>query len=155
MNKKINTIVLLFVVLTESMPLFAATGYAEIIEFKAKEFFGSGYSLYATIKSSDKDCGHYVDWWEAVSEDGKLLYRRTLAHPHSSEQPFSRGGSARNINKDIVFYVRAHLYPDGYSNKGMKGSIKTGFTSVIIPDGFAADLAKSGNKSSRCNPNLD
>ena len=68
--------------------------YAEIVKVNAsKASFGSSFSLDATVKSSDKNCDHYVNWWEAVSEDGKLLYRRTLGHPHSNEQPFNRGGS--------------------------------------------------------------
>ena len=130
--------------------------FAEITKVKAKKaFFGSSYSIYATVKSSDKDCNHYVNWWEAVSEDGKLLYRFVLAHPHSREQPFNRGGSTKSINDDTVFYVRAHMHPFGYSNKGMKGSVKTGFEPVEIPEGFAANLANEGELSSYCDASKD
>ena len=130
--------------------------YAEIVKFNAsKASFGSSFSLDATVKSSDKNCGHYVNWWEAVSEDGKLLYRRTLGHPHSNEQPFNRGGSTGSIKEDTVFYVRAHIHPYGYSNKGMKGSVESGFKPVVIPNGFAAGLASSGKIPSSCDGTKD
>jgi hypothetical protein len=135
---------------------FADEHFAEITKVKAKKsFFGSSYSIYATVKSSDKDCNHYVNWWEAVSEDGKLLYRFVLSHPHSREQPFNRGGSTKSINDDTVFYVRAHMHPFGYSNKGMKGSVQAGFEPVEIPDGFAANLANEGELSTYCDGSKD
>jgi hypothetical protein len=131
--------------------MFAGEQYAEVTKVRAtKALFGSGYSINATIKSSDKDCDHYVNWWEAVSEDEKLLFRFVLAHPHSREQPFTRGGPTRSINKETIFYVRAHIHPFGYSNKGMKGSAKTGFEPVDIPNGFAANLASEGELPSGC-----
>lgn len=137
-------------------PAISADYYAEIKKVSAsKSFLGSSFSLYATIKSSDKDCDHYVNWREAVSEDGILLYRRTLGHPHSNEQPFNRGGSTGSIKEDTVFYVRAHIHPYGYSNKGMKGSAKSGFKPVTIPDGFAANLASSGEIPNSCDASKD
>ncbi len=130
---------------------FANEYYAEITRVNmSKALFGSSYSINATIKSSDKNCDHYVNWWEAVSEDGKLLFRRVLGHPHSKEQPFTRGGHAKSIKKDTVFFVRAHMHPFGYSNKGMKGSVKTGFESIEIPNGFATNLAGEGEMPTGC-----
>ena len=137
-------------------PVISADYYAEIKKVSAnKSIFGSSFLLSATIKSSDKDCNHYVNWWEAVSEDGKLLFRRTLAHPHSNEQPFNRGGSTDSIKEDTVFYIRAHIHPFGYSEKGMKGSAKSGFVTVTIPDGFAANLASSGEIPNSCDASMD
>src|SRR4029453_9151156 len=55
---------------------------------------GSGrpnaYMLAVTVKSPDQNCERYADWWEVVSEDGKLLHRRVLMHSHPDEQPFTR-----------------------------------------------------------------
>ena len=130
--------------------------FAEITDIRAgKSRSGAGFSLFATIKSSDINCDHYVNWWEAVSEDGELLYRRVLGHPHSKEQPFSRGSSTDSISEETVFYARAHMHPFGYSQNGMKGSIKNGFTAVTIPDDFASHLADEGEMPSRCNPAMD
>ncbi|NOQ76263.1 MAG: hypothetical protein GQ475_00445 [Methylococcaceae bacterium] len=132
----------------------SADHYAEVISINTSQsVFDSSLLIYATIKSSDKDCEHYVNWWEAVSEDGQLLYRRILRHPHSNEQPFNRGGSTDTIKKETIFYVRAHIHPYGYSNKGMKGSVKSGFKPVIIPEGFAAALASSTDIPGPCHSN--
>lgn len=134
----------------------AQRGFAEITDVSAsKALFGSSYALYATIRSSDEDCSHYVNWWEAVSEDGQLLYRRVLGHPHANEQPFRRGGSTSAIKEDTVFFVRAHMHPSGYSHQGMKGSAAAGFTTVEIPAGFAEDLATQGERPTHCDASAD
>jgi len=146
----VKTLLITFFLMAPGLT-FAGEHYAEITKVRAtKALFGSSYSISATIKSSDKDCDHYVNWWEAVSEDGKLLFRFVLAHPHSREQPFSRAVSTKLTSKDTVFYVRAHIHPFGYSNKGMKGSVKTGFEPIDIPNGFAANLASEGELPSGC-----
>jgi hypothetical protein len=155
MKKVIRTFLGTVALLTATQTL-SSDYYAEILDVSAKKaLFGSSFSLYATVKSSDVDCDHYVNWWEAVSEDGKLLFRRTLGHPHSREQPFNRGGSTSSIKEDTVFYVRAHIHPYGYSNQGMKGSAKSGFEPVTIPDGFAAELASTGERAGGCDASKD
>lgn len=145
-------------ILVFAMPNYATAEnyYADITKVSAiKSPLGSGYSLQVTIKSSDKNCDHYVNWWEAVSENGELLYRRILGHPHSREQPFSRGGVTKSINDETVFYVRAHIHPFGYSNMGMKGSVKNGFSAVDITNGFAKHLANEGEIPSHCDASID
>ena len=157
MKKFVITAFLSIVACTLSNHLAAENYYAEIIKVSAgKSPLGSGYTISMTVKSSDKNCSHYVNWLEAVSEDGELLYRRILGHPHSKEQPFSRGGITELINDETVFYARAHIHPYGYSNKGMKGSIKTGFSAVEIPIGFfAKQLENKSESSSHCNANIE
>ena len=140
------------------MPSYVAAKnyYAAIANVSAsKSPLGAGYSLLVTIKSSDENCNHYVNWWEAVSEDGELLYRRIFGHPHSKEQPFSRGRFVESIGYETIFYIRAHMHPTGYSNMGMKGSIKTGFREEELPSRFAKHLANEGRMPANCNASLD
>jgi hypothetical protein len=100
------------------------------------------YSFNVTVKSPDTGCQQYADWWEVVSEDGKLLYRRVLLHSHVDEQPFTRSGGPVTIQPDTVVWVRAHMNTSGYSGAVLKGSVKTGFKPAVPEAGFAVGLAR-------------
>ncbi len=98
------------------------------------------YSFSVGIKSPDKGCNQYADWWEVVSEDGELLYRRILAHSHVSEQPFVRSGGPVPIKKDQIVYVRAHMNTSKYGDKVFKGSVVEGFIESTLASEFADNL---------------
>lgn len=100
------------------------------------------YDFLVGIRSPDKGCAQYADWWEVVSEDGKLLYRRVLLHSHVDEQPFSRSGGPVPIKPDTVVWVRAHMNTSGYGGAALKGSVKTGFKPAVLDSGFAVGLSK-------------
>jgi hypothetical protein len=100
------------------------------------------YQFNVGIRSPDKGCAQYADWWEVVSADGKLLYRRILLHSHVDEQPFTRSGGPVPIQADTVVWVRAHMNTGGYGGMAFKGSVKAGFAKAEPPANFAAGLAK-------------
>ncbi len=100
------------------------------------------YQFNVTIKSPDTGCAQYADWWEVVSEDGRLLYRRVLLHSHVDEQPFARSGGPVPVKPDTVVWVRSHMNTGGYGGVVFKGSVKTGFAKAEPPANFAAGLAK-------------
>jgi hypothetical protein len=108
------------------------------------------YQFNVGIRSPDKGCAQYADWWEVVSEDGKLLYRRVLLHSHVDEQPFTRSGGPVPIQADTVVWVRAHMNVSGYSGVALKGSVKTGFKPAVPDAGFAAGLAKQAPLPEGC-----
>ena len=62
----------------------------------------NAYQFNVQVASPDTGCDQYADWWEALSEDGQLLYRRVLLHSHVSEQPFTRSGGSVAIDPDTV-----------------------------------------------------
>ena len=110
----------------------------------------NAYTFSVTIRSNDTGCDHYADWWEVMSEDGKLLYRRVLLHDHADEQPFTRDGGPVPVDASRMVVVRAHVHPTGYSGKAMRGSVDGGFKSVTLPPGYAAELAKEAPQPPPC-----
>jgi hypothetical protein len=100
-----------------------------------------GYDFSVTIRSPDKGCTQYADWWEVLGADGKLLYRRVLLHSHTNEQPFERSGGPVPIQAETTVWVRAHMNTSGYGGAALKGSVKSGFVAETLPPGFAANAA--------------
>ncbi len=98
------------------------------------------YDFSVTLRSPDKGCQQYADWWEVVSEDGQLLYRRVLLHSHVDEQPFTRSGGPVPIQATTPVWVRAHMNTGGYG-AAFKGSVQTGFAAATPAANFAAHLA--------------
>lgn len=101
----------------------------------------NAYTFSVGIASPDTGCEQYANWWEVISEDGDLLYRRILGHSHVNEQPFVRSGGSVSITSGTVVIVRAHMNTSGYGTIGYKGSISEGFSEFIIDEGFAGALA--------------
>jgi hypothetical protein len=98
------------------------------------------YTFQVEISSPDTGCDQYADWWEVVTEDGDLIYRRILLHSHVDEQPFMRGGGPANISNDAIIWVRAHMNKNGYGGQVFYGSVNNGFEVMSHPDGFALQL---------------
>lgn len=109
------------------------------------------YSFSVTISSPDTGCKQYADWWEVVSEEGELIYRRILLHSHVSEQPFTRSGGSVNIANDQVIWIRAHMNNSGYGGEAMKGTVKDGFNRADFPDTLGVNLDKVDPLPGNCN----
>ena len=100
------------------------------------------YQFAVEIASPDSGCEQYADWWEVISGDGQLLYRRILLHSHVDEQPFTRSGGPVDIAADTVVYVRAHMNTLGYGGAVMKGTVQGGFAPAEVEAGFGSDLER-------------
>jgi len=100
----------------------------------------SAYQFQVEVSSPDTGCEQYADWWEVLSEDGKLLYRRVLLHSHVDEQPFTRSGGPVPIDANVIVYVRAHMNTTGYGGRVLKGNVTGGFQPADIEAGFTADV---------------
>ena len=101
-----------------------------------------GYSFSVTVSSPDEGCSQYADWWEVISQDGELVYRRVLLHSHVNEQPFTRSGGPVSIAADAAVLVRVHMNNSGYSSLAMEGSPEQGFAPIELSPGFAAELSE-------------
>ena len=110
----------------------------------------NAYSFNVGILSPDTGCGQYANWWEVISENGDLIYRRILGHSHVNEQPFIRSGGSVSISKNQVVIVRAHMNTSGYGTKTFKGSVSGGFVAFETQENFANDLATQTPLPSGC-----
>ena len=100
----------------------------------------NGYQFSVQVSSPDTGCEQYADWWEVLSEDGQLLYRRVLLHSHVGEQPFTRSGGPLAVDANTPVIVRAHMNNGGYGGAALRGSVSGGFESVQLESGFAAEV---------------
>ena len=108
------------------------------------------YNFSVTIESRETGCDQYADWWEVVTPEGELIYRRTLAHSHVSEQPFTRSGGPVRIAANQRVHVRVHMNNSGYPKVVMSGSVAEGFSPETLREDFAADLAEADPQPPDC-----
>jgi hypothetical protein len=127
----------------------ADVALADVVSVKVGGSPGA-YHFDVGVRSPETGCQQYADWWEVVSEDGRLLYRRVLVHSHVDEQPFVRSGGPVSIQPSTVVWVRAHMKPGGYGGVAFKGSPQAGFRAEPLPREFAAGLATSAPLPDGC-----
>lgn len=107
--------------------------------------------LRVSIESADVGCSRFADWWEVLSLDGELLYRRVLTHSHTDANgttdvgapgnTFTRDGGPIAIETATAVIVRAHMSHGGYRGQVMRGSADSGFDAAPdLPLGFASDV---------------
>lgn len=126
------------------------SGFAEVTDVSASGEPGS-YTFSVMVQSPDTGCDQYANWWEVLSEDGNLLYRRVLLHSHVNEQPFTRSGGPVAIQPTDVVIVRAHMVFNGYGTQAHKGTVADGFSAVELPERFAASVAQHDPQPPDCN----
>jgi len=123
---------------------------AEILSLDVNGEQGA-YNFSVTISSPDEGCSQYADWWEVISQEGELFYRRILLHSHVDEQPFTRSGGPVSIDSETIVLVRAHMNPSGYGGLAMKGSVAGGFEPIELSEDFALNLAEIPPLPEGCN----
>lgn len=101
------------------------------------------YQFSVGISSPDEDCDQYANWWEVVTPEGDLVYRRILLHSHPTEQPFIRSGGPVAIDAAQEVIVRAYMHPTGYGGTAYRGSVSGGFEAFQLPADFAAGLSET------------
>jgi hypothetical protein len=128
----------------------ATTPYANVVAVKTSGSAGA-YTFSVTVQSADIDCTQFANWWEVVSEDGALLYRRILEHSHTDDNgtsdldapgnTFTRTGGPVPVGEDERVIVRAHMSVGGYHGDVVSGTAQGGFDlDPEVGDDFAAAL---------------
>jgi hypothetical protein len=108
------------------------------------------YTFNVALKSDDTGCGQYADWWEIISPDGRLVYRRILGHSHVEEQPFTRSGGPVAVTPGQTLYIRGHMNKVGYGRKVYLGTVAGGFTPATLATDFAENLEEIEPLPSGC-----
>lgn len=98
------------------------------------------YTFEVTIESADLGCEQYADWWEVLTPDSKLIYRRILTHSHVDEQPFTRSGGIVNTGADDPIIVRAHMNNLGYGMQVFSGTPREGLVIDSLDQSFGLSL---------------
>ncbi|MEO1673007.1 MAG: hypothetical protein AAFR77_19895 [Cyanobacteria bacterium J06631_2] len=124
----------------EAQTIIAAANIAKVLAVKATGS-ANNYTFAVTISSPDTGCDRYADWWEVVTPEGELLYRRVLLHSHVDEQPFTRTGGTVAVSPEQPIIVRLHMSDAGYSAIAQQGTVAAGFSEVQLPVDFALSLA--------------
>jgi len=125
---------------------------ALVADIIAVDIFGgeNQFQISVRISSPDTGCEQYADWWEVLTPDGKLLYRRILTHSHVDEQPFTRSGGPVEILEDTVVIVRAHMHPSGFGGTAYQGTVRDGYKQIQLPANFVDGLELVPPQPSGC-----
>ncbi|MGB0632516.1 MAG: hypothetical protein ACPGRZ_17640 [Alphaproteobacteria bacterium] len=78
----------------------------------------NSYEVHVTVGHEDSSWDHYVDRWEVIGPNGKILGTRVLWHPHIGEPMFLRVLRPVTIPpgvKDVI--IRVHDKKHGYGHE--------------------------------------
>ena len=68
--------------------------YAQVEYVSALRSSNGSWTFSVTVSHNDEGWYHYANLWEVVDpETGDIFAERVLAHPHETEQPFTRSQS--------------------------------------------------------------
>ena len=84
----------------------ATEGCAHVIDGEIV-WRGQTATVSATVRSADTGWDKYADAWEVRSVAGDVLGVRELAHPHETEQPFTRSLTGVDIPPGVAEVVLA------------------------------------------------
>ncbi len=97
------------VILLAGLSTFALAGEADVINVVMSQSMDGTFYLDVTVRHDDTGWDHFANWWRVMTEDGKELGRRVLAHPHVGEQPFTRELYDLRVPEGVsVVIVEAH-----------------------------------------------
>ena len=93
--------------------------YAQVQYVKATEVSAGVWRFDVTVRHNDQGWDHYADAWQVIDpRNGEILGERILAHPHDTEQPFTRSQSGIAIPADLgQVLIRAKCNVHGYGGR--------------------------------------
>lgn len=95
--------------------------FAQVEFVRAIQMTDGSWRFDVTVRHKDEGWDHYADLWEVVDpETGDILAERELAHPHDTEQPFTRSQYDITIPTELSgVVVRSKCTDHGYGGKAI------------------------------------
>lgn len=123
--KTITSIFILVLLIVINLPAEESAEFNPDLDFAQVEFVkavqssNGSWSFYVSVRHNDEGWSHYANIWEVIDpESGEVFAERILAHPHETEQPFTRSQSRIFFPDDQRFVeVRAKCQLHGYEGK--------------------------------------
>lgn len=115
MDKTTGTTLLATLLLFTSTCVMA--GEADVVDGAITALGDGKYRIDATVLHEDSGWDHYVDRWDVLAVDGRILGSRQLAHPHENEQPFTRSLTLSLPEGISVVMLQAHDSVHGLGGK--------------------------------------
>ncbi len=110
-----HLLVTAFVLGALTLPTFADQA---MVERATARQSGPNWSFDVTIRHPDSGWDHYADGWSVNAPDGTELGFRKLAHPHETEQPFTRSLSGVAVPEGVdEVVIRARDSVHGWSDE--------------------------------------
>ncbi len=92
--------------------LWAGGAFADVPLIEDATFADGRFDV--TLSHPDTGWDHYSDDWHVEGARGEVLGLRVLAHPHVTEQPFTRSLKIDGPLPAVV-YIRSRCIVDGWS----------------------------------------
>jgi hypothetical protein len=109
----VRNVFLAAALLTLSLAGPAGADEAHVVAVRVVPNGDGSYEFDVTLRHPDTGWDHYVDRWDVIGPDGKLLGKRVLYHPHVNEQPFTRSQRVRIPAGVTKVSIRTHCKRDG------------------------------------------
>ena len=117
---KTTTSSMFFIAVLAGVTGISSAGEADVIGGGLTALGEGRFRIDATVLHADEGWDHYVDRWDVITPDGQVLGSRELAHPHDTEQPFTRSLTLSVPRGVSVIYLRAHDSVHGTGGKEFK-----------------------------------
>lgn len=93
--------------------------YAQVKEVRMLLRSDGTWDIHVAVLHNDQGWDHYADRWQILDDTtGEVLAERILAHPHDTEQPFTRSLSRISLPESTrIFRIRASCEQHGFGGR--------------------------------------
>lgn len=101
------------------------TDYAQVESVRMVYRSGGTWDVHVAVFHNDEGWDHYANVWQLLDADsGAVIGERILAHPHDTEQPFTRSLSGVSIPSGTgTLIVRSRCNLHDYGGKEIRVEI--------------------------------